>query len=386
MTSKRDYYEILSVSRNATSDEIKTSYRKLAMQFHPDRNPGNKEAEDKFKEVAEAYEVLSDQQKKQVYDQYGHSGLNSTGFHGFDNINDIFSHFGDIFGSFGGGGSIFDEFFGGSSSRQRKDRKHQGEDLKINLKLTLAEIADGAEKKIKIKKFIRCSNCSGTGANSGTGFVTCTYCSGSGEIRQVSRSIFGQFVNVSVCAYCGGEGKILKDKCSVCTGSGRVKEEQTVTVQIPPGVSEGQYIPLRGDGNIGMRGGSTGDLRIYIEELEDENFVRNEDDIIYNLDLSLIDAVLGTDILVPTLKGKAKLKIDPGTQPGKILKMKEKGIKHLNGYGRGDQLVIVNIYIPEKLSSKEKTIFKELSKSENFKPKSSSSKNKDSNFIKNLFS
>jgi molecular chaperone DnaJ len=386
MTSKRDYYEILSVSRNATSDEIKTSYRKLAMQFHPDRNPGNKDAEDKFKEVAEAYEVLSDQQKKQVYDQYGHSGLNSTGFHGFDNINDIFSHFGDIFGSFGGGGSIFDEFFGGSSSRQRKDRKHQGEDLKINLKLSLAEIADGAEKKIKIKKFIRCSNCSGTGANSGTGFVTCTYCSGSGEIRQVSRSIFGQFVNVSVCAYCGGEGKILKDKCSVCTGSGRVKEEQTVTVQIPPGVSEGQYIPLRGDGNVGMRGGSAGDLRIYIEELEDENFVRNEDDIIYNLDLTLIDAVLGTDILVPTLKGKAKLKIDPGTQPGKILKMKEKGIKHLNGYGRGDQLVIVNIYIPEKLSSKEKTILKELSKSENFKPKSSSSKSKDSNFIKNMFS
>ena len=386
MTSKRDYYEILGVSRNATSDEIKTSYRKLAMQFHPDRNPGNKEAEDKFKEVAEAYEVLSDQQKKQVYDQYGHSGLNSTGFHGFDNINDIFSHFGDIFGSFGGGGSIFDEFFGGSSSRQRKDRKHQGEDLKINLKLSLAEIADGAEKKIKIKKFIKCSNCSGTGANSGTGFVTCTYCSGSGEIRQVSRSIFGQFVNVSVCAYCGGEGKILKDKCSVCTGSGRVKEEQTVTVQIPPGVSEGQYIPLRGDGNVGMRGGSAGDLRIYIEELEDENFVRNEDDIIYNLDLTLIDAVLGTDILVPTLKGKAKLKIDPGTQPGKILKMKEKGIKHLNGYGRGDQLVIVNIYIPEKLSSKEKTILKELSKSENFKPKSSSSKSKDSNFIKNMFS
>lgn len=385
MTSKRDYYDILNVSKSATADEIKTSYRKLAMQFHPDRNPGDKEAEDKFKEVAEAYEALSDPQKRQVYDQYGHSGLNNTGFHGFDNINDIFSHFGDIFGSFGGGGSIFDDFFGGGSSRRQRSHQHQGEDLKINIKLTLAEIADGTEKKIKIRKFVRCTKCEGSGAKSGSGYANCTYCKGTGELRQVSRSIFGQFVNVSVCAYCQGEGKILKDKCTECSGEGRVKEEKSITVQIPPGVSEGQYIPLRGEGNVGMRGGISGDLRVHIEELEDENFIRNEDDVVYNLDLSIIDAILGVDILVPTLKGKAKLKIDAGTQPGKILRMKEKGIKHLNGYGRGDQLVIVNIYIPEKLSSKEKAVLKELSKSENFKPKPST-KHKDSNFFRNMFS
>ena len=367
MADKKDYYEILSVTRSATMDDIKTSYRKLAMQYHPDRNPGNKDAEEKFKEIAEAYEVLSDPQKKQIYDQYGHSGLNSTGFHGFDNINDIFSHFSDIFSGFGGGGSIFDDFFG-TSSRSGRGRRNQGEDLKINIKLTLAEISEGVEEKIKLKKFIRCSACNGTGANSSSGYVTCSHCGGTGELRHVSRSIFGQFVNVSICSYCEGEGRILRDKCGECGGDGRVKEDKTISVNIPPGVSEGQYIPFRGEGNIGLRGGSTGDLRIYIEELEDENFVRNEDDVIYKLDLSMIDAALGVDILVPTLKGKAKLKIDPGTQPGKVLRMKDKGIKHLNGYGRGDQLVVVNIHIPEKLSSKEKTILKELSKSENFNP------------------
>lgn len=380
MNTKKDYYEILTITRSASLDEIKSSYRKLAMQYHPDRNPGNKEAEEKFKEIAEAYEVLSDPQKKQIYDQYGHSGLNSTGFHGFDNINDIFSHFSDIFSNFGSGGSIFDDFFGGSS-RSGRSRRNQGEDLKLNIKLTLAEIADGVEKKIKIKKFILCSTCNGTGAKSSSGYTTCSHCGGTGEIRQVSRSIFGQFVNVSVCGYCGGEGRILRDKCLDCKGDGRVKEDKTISVQIPPGVSEGQYIPLRGEGNVGLRGSNAGDLLVYIEELEDDNFVRNEDDVIYNLDLSVIDAALGVDILVPTLNGKAKLKIDPGTQPGKILRMKDKGIKHLNGYGRGDQLVIVNVYVPEKLSSKEKTILKELSKSENFTPNPNSKKKKDSNFF-----
>lgn len=367
--TKRDYYEILGVNRNASNDEIKSSYRKLAMQYHPDRNPGNKEAEEKFKECAEAYEVLSDAQKRQRYDQFGHQGVDSTGFHGFDNINDIFSHFSDIFGGFGRSGSIFDDFFGGSTSRRSRSRGVPGSDLKINLKLTLEEIADGIEKTLKVKKYKPCSSCGGTGAKSGSGYTTCSYCNGTGEIRQATRSIFGQFINVTECHHCNGEGRIVKDRCPECGGEGRIKSESTLKVNIPAGVVEGNYIPLRGQGNSGARGGENGDLLVFIEEAQHKYFTRLNDDIIYELEISFPEAVMGVDVVVPTLKGKAKLKVESGTQAGSVLRMKDKGIKHLNGYGRGDQLVKINIITPKKISSKEKDLLKELSKSENFNPK-----------------
>ncbi|HWQ80911.1 MAG TPA: molecular chaperone DnaJ [Ignavibacteria bacterium] len=379
--TKKDYYEILGVNRNASVDEIKSAYRKLAMKYHPDRNPGNKDAEESFKECAEAYEVLSDSQKRQRYDQFGHQGVNQTGFTGFDNINDIFSHFGDIFGGFGGG-SIFDEFFGGSSSRRRgRSQGIPGSDLKISLKLSYEEIADGVEKTVKIKKQKSCSACGGTGAKSGSGYVTCSVCNGQGEIKQVSRSIFGQFVNVSECHNCNGEGKIIRDKCPNCGGEGRERSEETVNVKVPPGVSEGQYIPMKGKGNAGIRGGHAGDLLIFIEEEKHKYFIRDNDDIIFNLNISIIDAILGADVVVPTLSGKSKLKIEPGTQSGSILRMRDKGIRHLNSSGRGDQLVRIHVFIPKKISAKEKNLLKELNKSENFIPDSKDAKG----FFKSMF-
>lgn len=372
--TKRDYYEILDVSKTASQDEIKSSYRKLAMKFHPDRNPGDKQAEDNFKEAAEAYEILSDQNKRARYDQFGHQGMRNMGgdFQGFSNVNDIFSHFSDIFG----GGSIFDEIFGSGGTRRHSGRHKQpgiqGSDLKINLRMTLEEIAEGVEKTLKVKRFDKCEHCSGTGAKPGSLSAICTTCSGSGEVRQVSRSMFGQFINVSICPTCNGEGSVIKDKCPHCSGEGRVKTEATIKVNIPAGVSNGNYIPLRGQGNAGIRGGHPGDLIVAIEEIPHKYFVRDEDDIIYDLTISLTDAVLGAEVEVPILTGSAKLKIEAGIQAGKILRMRDKGIRHLNHSGRGDQLVHVNIYIPNKLNSKEKELFKELSKSENLKPKGKS--------------
>jgi molecular chaperone DnaJ len=369
--TKRDYYEILGVSRSSSVDEIKAAYRKHAMKYHPDRNPGNKEAEEIFKEGAEAYEVLSDPNKRARYDQFGHQGMSGTDFHGFDNVNDIFSAFSDIFSGFGGG-SIFDDIFGGGSRRSSSRYRSpgiQGSDLKVTLKMTLEEIAVGVERTLKVKKYTTCGNCSGSGAKPGSSSVECPTCHGTGEIRHVSRSMFGQYINVSVCPTCNGEGKVIKDKCTVCLGEGRVKGESTVKVNIPAGVNTGNYIPLRGQGNTGIRGGEPGDLIIVIEELQHEHFIREEDDIIYNLTISITDAVLGAEVDVPMLDGSAKVKIEPGTQPGKILRMREKGIKHLNHHGRGDQLNYVNIYIPAKLTSKEKELFRNLSRSENLKPK-----------------
>lgn len=379
--NKRDYYDVLGLSRNASESEIKSSYRKLAMQFHPDRNPGDKEAEEKFKEAAEAYEVLANSEKRARYDQFGHSGLKGGyDYHGFSNINDIFSQFSDIFG----GGSIFDEIFGMGGSRRHTGRHKQagiqGSDLKVNLKLTLEEIAEGAEKVIKVKKHERCKTCSGTGAKSQSSAIECPVCKGSGEIRHVSRSVFGQFVNIQVCSECNGEGKIIKDKCPNCGGEGREKIESTIRVNIPAGVSTGNYIPLRGQGNSGIRGGSPGDLIVIIEEQQHKYFIREEDDVIYELTISISDAVLGAEIEIPILGGTAMLKIEPGTQPGKVLRLREKGIKHLNHSGRGDQLVYVNIYIPNRLNNKEKEYFKELSKSENFKPRKSA-ENKSRGFF-----
>lgn len=365
--TKRDYYEILGVPKNASKDDLKKAYRKLAMQYHPDRNPGDKESEEKFKEAAEAYEVLNNDDKRAKYDRFGHDGVRGSqyGSQGFSDINDIFSHFSDIFG----GSSIFDDFFGGTQQRgrQRRGNGTPGSDLRVNLKLTLEEIAEGVSKKIKIKKQIKCDKCGGTGAESGTSKKTCSICHGSGEIKSVSRSVFGQFVNIQPCNNCNGEGEVVDTPCKKCLGDGRVSNEVTLNIDVPAGVHEGSYMTLRGEGNSGKRGGHPGDVIVVFKEQEHEYFIREEDDIIYDMTISFPEAVLGTEVDVPTLNGKARLKIDPGTPSGKLLKMRDKGIKHLNHNGHGDQIVRISVDVPKKLSSKEKELLKELSLQPNFK-------------------
>jgi molecular chaperone DnaJ len=375
---KRDYYEVLGVNRNATKDEIKKAYRKLAMQFHPDRNPANKESEEKFKEAAEAYEILSHDDKRNNYDRFGHEGVRGNGFgsNGFSSVNDIFSHFSDIFG----GSSIFDEFFGGSQRgrSRRRGSGTPGSDMRVTLKLTLEEIATGTSKKIKIKKQVKCNECNGTGAQAGTSLKTCPVCNGAGEIKTVSRSVFGQFVNITACHNCNGEGQVIGSPCRKCSGDGRVQDDATINIEVPAGVQDGNYMTLRGEGNTGKRGGQSGDVIVVFQELPHENFIRENDDIIYNLFVTFPQAALGAEVEVPTLTGKAMLKIDPGTQPGKMLKMKAKGIRHLNYSGSGDQIVRVNVAIPQKLSSKEKDIIKQLSEMPNIK---TSSENEKKNFF-----
>ncbi|MEW6703170.1 MAG: molecular chaperone DnaJ [Bacteroidota bacterium] len=369
--TKRDYYEVLGVGKNASQDEIKKAYRKLAMQYHPDRNPGDKQAEENFKEAAEAYEVLSNEEKRAKYDRFGHSGLKGDpDLHGFTNVNDIFSHFSDIFSGAFGGSSIFDDFFGSSSSQQRSRQRSAGQpgaDLKITLKLTLEEIAAGTTKKVKIKKYNKCASCGGTGAKNSASFKTCSVCNGTGEIRQVSRSIFGQFVNIAQCSNCGGTGKIISEPCTTCSGDGRVQDETTIKINVPAGVFDGNYMTLRGEGNAGKNNGASGDIIVMFEELPHQFFTRDGDNIVYELFISYTEAVLGTEVEVPTLSGRAKLKIDPGTQSGKFLKMREKGIQHLNSHGAGDQLVKVNIHVPKNVSAKEKELLKELQKLPNMK-------------------
>lgn len=369
--TKRDYYEILGVGKNASQDEIKKAYRKLAMQYHPDRNPGDKQAEENFKEAAEAYEVLSNEEKRAKYDRFGHSGLKGDpDFRGFTNVNDIFSHFSDIFGGAFGGSSIFDEFFGSSSSQQRSRQRSAGQpgtDLKITLKLTLEEIATGTTKKVKIKKYNKCASCNGSGAKSSASFKTCSVCGGTGEIRQVSRSIFGQFVNIAPCNNCGGTGKIISEPCTTCSGDGRVQDETTIKINVPAGVFDGNYMTLRGEGNAGKNNGAAGDIIVLFQELPHQFFTRDGDNVVYELFISYTEAVLGTEVEVPTLSGRAKLKIEAGTQPGKFLKMREKGIQHLNSHGAGDQLVKVNIHVPKNVTAKEKELLKELQKLPNMK-------------------
>ncbi len=374
---KRDYYEILGIDKNASKDDIKKAYRKLAMQYHPDRNPDDKQAEEKFKEAAEAYEVLNSDEKKAKYDRFGHDGVRSGyGSQGFTDINDIFSHFSDIFS----GGSIFDDFFGsGQRSRRRKTGGTPGTDLKVTLKLTLEEISDGVSKKIKLKKAVKCDECKGTGAEGGSSTKTCPVCHGSGEVKTVSRSVFGQFVNIQTCNNCNGEGTVVDSPCKKCRGDGRIQNETTVKIDVPPGVYQGSYMTMRGEGNAGKREGQPGDLIVVFEEIPHDYFIRNNDDIIYDLHISFPESVLGIEVDVPTLKGKAKLKIDPGTQPGKLLRMRDKGIKHLNESGYGDQLVKINIDIPKKVTTREKEILKELSESTSFK---NPGKKDDKNFFK----
>ncbi|HUI65507.1 MAG TPA: molecular chaperone DnaJ [Bacteroidota bacterium] len=367
--AKQDYYQVLGVARSASADEIKKAYRKLALQFHPDRNPGNKAAEESFKEAAEAYEVLGDPTKRQRYDQFGHEGIKGTDFRPFTDVNDIFSTFSDIFsGSFGG--SIFDDMFGGQTrARQRGGAGSGGSDLKIRLKLTLEEIATGVEKRLKVKKWKVCDTCGGSGAKSAGSMITCPVCNGSGELRQVSRSVFGQFVNITTCQNCGGEGRVIKEPCTSCQGDGRLQGDSTIKVQIPAGVSEGNYIPLRGEGNVGKRGGPSGDIIVVIEEEPHSVFTRSGDDVVLDLLLSFPEAALGGEIEVPTLNGRARLKVEAGTQSGRILRMRDKGIPHLNSYGRGDQLVRVNVWVPSSLTARDRQLLKELAESEHMHPR-----------------
>jgi molecular chaperone DnaJ len=365
--SKRDYYDILGVQRNAGADEIKKAYRKLAIKYHPDKNPGDKQAEEQFKEAAEAYEVLSSQEKRQRYDQFGHAGnAGSAGGYGGGSMNmeDIFSQFGDIFG----GGSPFESFFGGGQSRGGGRRVARGSNLRIKVKLTLEEIARGAEKKIKVNKQVICNTCDGSGAKDKSSFHTCNTCGGSGSVRRVTNTILGQMQTTSTCPTCNGEGTQITNKCSVCHGDGVIRGEETISINIPAGVSEGMQLSMSGKGNAAPRGGVPGDLIILIEEVPHEYLKREGNNVVHDLHISFIDAVLGSSIEVPTIDGKAKIKIDPGTQGGKILRLKGKGVPEVNSYHRGDQLVYVNIWTPKVLSHEERDVLEKLQNSPNFKP------------------
>lgn len=362
----RDYYEILDVAKDVSQDEIKKAYRKKAMKFHPDRNKENPEAEEKFKEASEAYEVLRDEQQRRRYDQFGHQGVNggARGFGGGDaGFEDIFSRFSEIFGA-----DIGDMFGGGGRgrSRSRQSPGQPGSDLKIRVKLSLKEIAFGTEKKLKVKKQVKCDNCNGTGAETESDYQTCSTCNGMGEVRQVHKTMLGQMVNVQTCPECQGDGRIITKKCSKCHGEGRYKGEETINVRVPSGVSNGNYITLRNQGNAGKRGGEAGALVVLIEEKEHEQFERDGNDIYHDLVLSIPDAVLGTQVEVPTLKGKAKVKVDEGTQPGKLLRMKGKGIQELNSSGVGDQYIRINVYMPKDLSTEERSHIEALRGNENF--------------------
>jgi molecular chaperone DnaJ len=361
--TKRDYYEILGVRRDASEDEIKKAYRKLAMQYHPDRNSGDRSAEERFKEVAEAYEVLRDSDKRQRYDRFGHTGLRG----GFETARDFEFDLADALRTFMSEG-IFGEFFGQGGGTRPREARPRGTDLNIRLKLSLEEIASGVAKKIKLRKFVKCDECAGSGNAPGSQEVICPVCRGTGEVRQVSRSFFGQFINVSVCHNCRGEGRIIKNPCPQCRGDGRVEGEKTIPIEIPAGVTTGNYITVRGEGNVGPRGGPAGDVFVIIEEKQHENFERHGDDILYDLPISIPQAVLGDVVEVPTLDGKARLEIAPGTQSGKLLRMRGKGIPHLNGYGRGDQLVRAIVWIPMQLSPQEQKLFEQLASLEGLKP------------------
>lgn len=366
--SKRDYYDVLGVSRSADAVEIKSAYRKLAIKFHPDKNPDDASAEDKFKEAAEAYEILSNVEKRRRYDQFGHAGATSNGGYGGGSMNmeDIFSQFGDIFG--GGGGSPFDSFFGGGQSRGGGRRVARGSNLRIKVKLTLEEIANGVEKKIKVNKHVACDSCEGSGAKDKSSFHTCRTCGGSGAVRRVTNTILGQMQTSSTCPTCNGEGIEITAKCPKCNGAGLMKGDETISINIPAGVSEGIQLSMSGKGNAAAHGGVPGDLIILIEEIPHGILKRDGINIIYDLYISFVDAALGASVEIPTIDGKAKIKIEPGTQAGKILRLKGKGIPEVNSYHKGDQLVYINIWTPKALSKEERDQLENLRSSANFKP------------------
>ena len=366
---KRDYYEVLGVSKTATADEIKKAYRKKAIQYHPDKNPGDKEAEEKFKEAAEAYDVLSDEQKRQRYDQFGHAAFSGAGggggyggFGGFGgggfsmNMDDIFEHFGDIFGG---------HFGGRGGSRGGTPR---GTNLRVRVKITLEEAATGVEKKIKLNKKVTCSHCNGTGAENPSDLETCSVCGGTGRVVRTTQSFFGPMQTQTTCSACHGTGKVIKKKCHKCGGEGLETSSEVVSINIPAGIYDGAQLAMKGYGNAAPQGGVSGDLYIIVEVEEHKDLIRNNDDLIYNLMLPLTVAVLGDEVVIPTLEGKVKIKIKPGTQPGEVLRLRGKGVPDLNGYGRGDLLVNIGVYIPEKLSSQEKDMFSQMLGSKNMEP------------------
>ena len=381
MAQKRDYYEVLGVSRNATAEEIKKAYRKKAIEYHPDKNPGNKEAEEKFKEAAEAYEVLGDANKRARYDQFGHAGVGGAaggGFGGGMSMDDIFSQFGDIFGGhFGGFGG-----FGGFGSQRSGRRTNRGSDLRVKVKVNLKEVLTGVEKKIKVKKYVACSHCNGNGSENGNSTSTCSTCHGSGVVTRVTNTILGQMQTTTTCPTCNGEGKTITKKCPHCNGEGIVSDEEIITIKIPAGVAEGMQLSMQGRGNAARRGGINGDLLVVIEEEEDPNLIRDDNDVIYNLFLSFPTAALGGTVEVPTIDGVAKVKIDPGTQPGKVLRLRNKGLPSVNGFGTGDELIHVNVYVPENLNDKERKWLQEMDKSENFEPSKSAKKSVFNKFKK----
>ena len=366
--TKRDYYEILSVGKTASADEIKKAYRKVAMQYHPDRNPGDKTAEEKFKEAAEAYEVLSDGDKRAQYDRFGHAGVsgNGRGAHS-PNMEDIFSQFGDIFGE-----DIFGSFFGGSGGQRtrggQRARGTRGSNLRIKLKMNYEEIAKGVTKNIKVKKYVGCGTCSGSGAKDKGSIQTCSTCGGSGQVRKVTSTFLGQMQTVTTCPACNGEGSTITAKCNDCKGEGRVYGEETVSIDIPAGVQEGMQLNVSGKGNAGERGGMPGDLVILIEEEPHKELQREGLNVAYELHISFPDAVFGTQVEVPTIDGRAKIKIPPGTQSGKVFRLKGKGFPAINSYEKGDQLVHVNIWTPQDVNSDERTMLEKMSRSNNFKP------------------
>ncbi len=364
---KRDYYEVLGVSKTATADEIKKAYRKMAIKYHPDKNPGDKEAEEKFKEAAEAYDVLSNEDKRAKYDQFGHN-MGPQGFPGGGNggfyssggfsMEDIFSQFGDIFGGHYDFGSGFGGAAGGRQARRRPTRK--GSDLRIKVKMTLEEISTGVSKTLKIPTLVKCDHCNGTGAKDGTAFTTCPTCHGSGTVIHTQQTILGAMQSSSVCPQCEGEGKIITEKCTYCNGEGVERKENLVSFDIPAGVSEGMTYTVKGKGNAARHGGVNGDLLVVIEEIKHPELIRDGNDVIYNLMLDIPTAVLGGSVEVPTINGRARLKIAPGTQPGKVLRLRGKGLPSTEGYGVGDELINVMVYIPETLNDKERQAFESI--------------------------
>ena len=369
---KRDYYEVLGVSKSADATEIKKAYRKLALKYHPDKNPGDKEAEEKFKEAAEAYDVLSNEEKRRRYDQFGHAGVGGAGQGGFGggmSMDDIFSQFGDIFGSFGGF-SGFGGFGGGRSAR----RVNRGTNLRVKVKMNLQEIATGIEKKIKVKKYVACQHCNGTGAKDGKSYSTCSTCKGSGQVTRVQNTILGAMQTTSTCPTCEGEGKIINEKCTFCNGEGVLMSEEVISINIPAGVGEGMQLSLSGKGNAARRGGVNGDLIVLIEEEEHPELVRDGNDLLYNVFIGYPEAVLGETVEIPTIEGKVKVKIEAGTQPGKILRFRGKGLPDVNGYGKGDLLAKVNVWIPKNLSKDEKKLVEKMKEAEGFKPGSGDKK------------
>jgi molecular chaperone DnaJ len=362
---KRDYYEVLGVSREATKEEIKKAYRKQALKYHPDKNPGDKKSEENFKEAAEAYEVLSSDDKKARYDRYGHAGVGSAssnfGGHGMS-MDDIFSSFGDIFGDAFGG-------FGGFGGGRRGGRRvNKGSNLRVKVKLNLQEIASGTEKKIKVNKYIICSQCAGSGAADASSVSSCQTCHGSGHVTRLTNTMLGQMQTTSVCPSCGGEGKTITKKCTACYGEGIIQQEEIIKINIPAGVGKGMQMTVASKGNAPRRGGVNGDLLVVIEEEEHPDLIREGNDLIYNLFISIPDAIMGTHVEVPTVDNNVKIKIEPGTQPGRILRLRGKGLPEVNGYGRGDLLVNVNVWIPKILNKEESRIFEKLKDSDSFTP------------------